>query len=90
MEAKIMSVTELKPRLLKIISRAQKLGQKYVVTRNGKPAAVIMSFDDWESWQETIAILCDPKARKRIEKSIAYFEKGGKGKTIEEIFGDTV
>ncbi len=87
MDAKIISVTELKPRLLKAISRAQKLGQEYVVTKNGKPAAVIMSFEEWESWKETLEILVDKKAMSRIRKGLAYFDRGGRGKGIDEVFG---
>jgi antitoxin YefM len=88
MEAKIVSVTQLKPKILKVISQAQKLGQEYVITKNGHPAAVIMGFDEWESWKETIEILSDEKAMKRIKKNLAYFKRGGKGKTIDEVFGD--
>ncbi len=87
MEAKIVSVTQLKPRLLKVISRAQKLGQEYVVTRNGHPAAVIMGFDEWESWRETLEILSDENAMRRIRKNLKYFNRGGRGKSLEEVFG---
>jgi toxin ParE1/3/4 len=41
----------------------------------------------WESWKETIEILSDPKLLKKIQKNRKYFTKGGKGKTIEEVFG---
>ncbi len=88
MEAKLVSVTQLKPKLLKVISRAQKLGQEYVVTKNGHPAAVIMGFDEWETWKETLEILSDEKAMKRVRKSLNYFNRGGKGKRLEEIFKD--
>ncbi len=87
MEAKIVSVTQLKPQILKVISMAQKVGQEYVVTKNGRPAAVIMSYEEWESWKETVEILSDPKAMKRIHKNRAYFNRGGRGKTLEDIFG---
>ena len=88
MQAKILSVTQLKPQILKVISMAQKAGQEYVVTKNGRPAAVIMSYEEWESWRETLEILSDPKAMKRIRRSLAYFDRGGKGKTLEDIFGE--
>ncbi|MBI3317347.1 MAG: type II toxin-antitoxin system Phd/YefM family antitoxin [Candidatus Omnitrophica bacterium] len=86
MEAKIVSVTKLKPQILKVISMAQEAGQEYVVTKNGHPAAVIMSYEEWESWKETVEILSDPKALARIRKNAAYFNRGGKGKTLEQIF----
>ena len=88
METKIISVTDLKPKLLRMISLAQKLGQEYVVTKNGKPAAVIMGFDEWESWKETLEIMADKKAMIRIKKNAEYFDRGGKGKSIEEVFRD--
>lgn len=87
MTSRIVSVTNLKPKILKVISMAQKAGQEYVVTKNGEPAAVIMSYDEWESWKETVEILSDSKARTRIRKNQAYFKKGGKGKGIDEVFG---
>lgn len=87
MEAKILSVTELKPQILKVISMAQKAGQEYVVTKNGHPAAVIMSYEEWESWKETLEILSDPKAIGRIRKNRAYFNRGGRGKSLDDIFG---
>ena len=77
MEAEIVSVTQLKPRLLKVISHAQKLGQEYVVTKNGHPAVVIMGFDEWESWRETLEILSDKNAMKRIRRGLKYFNRGG-------------
>lgn len=88
METKVVSVTDLRPKLLKILSRAQKLGQEYVVTKNGRPAAVIMGFDEWESWKETLEILSDENAMKRIRKNLSYFKKGSRGKSIEEVFGE--
>ena len=88
MEGKIVSVTDLRPVLLKVISRAQELGQEYVVTKNGRPAVVIMGFDEWESWKETLEILSDEAVMRRIRKSLRYFKRGGRGKDIEKVFGE--
>ncbi len=90
MDVKIVPVTQLKPQLLKVIRRVCEMGEEYIVTKKGLPAAVIMSFDEWESWKETFEIMADKKAMKRIRKSMAYFRRGGKGKTIEEVFGKDV
>ncbi len=88
MNMKIVPVTQLKPKLLKVISQAQNAGQEYLVTKNGKPAAVIMGYDDWDSWQETISILSDKKTMKSIRANLKYFNKGGKGLSVEEVFGE--
>ncbi|MBF0493463.1 MAG: type II toxin-antitoxin system Phd/YefM family antitoxin [Deltaproteobacteria bacterium] len=88
MQAKIIPVTELRPKMLKCITNAQKLGQEYVVTKNGKPSAVLVGFDEWESMKETLEILSKPQLVKRIKKNLDYFKRGGKGKTIKEVFGE--
>ena len=87
MRAKIVPVTELKPKLLQVVSNVQEAGQEYIVTKNGKPAAIIMNYDEWESWKETMDILSDKKARSRIRKNRTFFKRGRRGKTIGEVFG---
>ena len=47
-----------------------------------------MGFDEWESWKETVNILADRPAMKRIRKNVKYFRRGGKGLTLGEVFGD--
>ncbi len=86
MEAKIIPVTALRPKLLRTISRADQIGQNYIITKNGRPSAVIIGFDEWESWKETIEILSDQSSLKRIRRSRAYFARGGKGKNIAQAF----
>lgn len=39
------------------------------ITRNGKPAAVVMSADDHESIMETLALLNDPLDRERLDEA---------------------
>ena len=51
-----------------------------------KSSTVIMNSKELESWKETIEILSNPKSLKRIQKNRSYFARGGKGKTIQEVF----
>lgn len=83
---KTYSVSKLRPNLLKVVSDAQRLGEEFFVTRNGEPVAVIVGYDEWERWDETMEILADKKALKRIESSLSYFRRGGKGKGIQKVF----
>ena len=86
MEEKFIAVTALRPQLLKCVSRAQKLGQETIITKNGRPSAVMVGFEEWECYKETMEILSDKALLKRIQKNRRYFAKGGKGKTLSEIF----
>jgi len=87
-DVRFVAVSKLKPQLLSVISKVADAGEEYVVTKNGKPAAIIMNYDDWESYIETIEILSDKKAMRQIRKSEEYFRRGGKGYTVDEVFGE--
>lgn len=47
-----------------------------MLTRNGRPAAVILSPDDLESLEETLDILSDPDAMRGIEESERAIDAG--------------
>lgn len=79
------TVSKLRPNLLKVVNDAQRLGEEFVITKNGEPMAVIVGYDEWESWDETMEILADEGALKRIQASLAYFKRGGRGKGIGEV-----
>ena len=49
---------------------------RYIVTRRGKPAAVIMGLDDYEGLMETLAILSDKPALKRLKQAEADLQAG--------------
>ena len=53
------SLADAKNRLSEIIAAAETTHERTVVTKNGRPAAVIISVDDLESLQETLSILRD-------------------------------
>ncbi len=86
MKIKIISIPDLRKKLPKVIGLAQKLGQEYVITQNNRPVAVITGFEERESWRETLEIISDKKAMKRIRMGLAYFNRGGKGKNFNDIF----
>ena len=50
--------------------------ERVVITRNGEPAAVLISPDDPASLEETIAVLSDPEAMREISLGRAEMERG--------------
>lgn len=82
---KIIPVTEFRGRVLEMVRRVQSMGQQYVVTTRGRPAAVVVGFDEWESLMETLAIKKDKNLMRQIMKNKRYFSKGGKGKSHRDM-----
>lgn len=76
--------------LFEIIERVQKPATPYVrLTVNGEGKAIIMSEDEWESWQETMDIIRDPAALADIRASEEAFRRGDY-KTLDEAFPELV
>ena len=77
---KIVPVTEFRSKVLEAVRKTQNNGQEYVITAKGKPAAVLVNFDEWESILETLEIKQDKRLMRAIEKGKKYFrrKKGGK------------
>ena len=81
---KTLPITEARSKLTTLVDRTNRLLEEYVITVRGKPAAVIMSHDEYESWKETNEILSDQKILKNIKKSEAEIKKGNY-LTLEQI-----
>jgi prevent-host-death family protein len=63
---KYFSMAEARANLAKILDSALSDHERTVITRNGDPAAVLLSIDDYESMNETLEILADPELTKYL------------------------
>lgn len=73
-----ISATELRKNLAATLDRVTQDHDYTIITREGgKPAAVLMSLEDFASWQETDYLLRSPANRKALLDSIAELEAGG-------------
>jgi len=61
--------TEAKAHLSDLVDRTSREHERFVVTRNGRPAAVLISPEDLESLEETVDILQDRALLESIRKS---------------------
>ena len=71
-----VALKELRPDLPGVINDIDSKFHRYIVTKRGKPVVVMMSVDDYESILETIEILSDKRAMKRIKMSDAEIKQG--------------
>jgi antitoxin YefM len=73
-----ISVTELRKNLAANIERVTADHDYTIITREGgKPAAVLMSLEDFTSWQETDYLLRSPANREALLAAIAELDAGG-------------
>jgi prevent-host-death family protein len=81
-----LSLSEAKMKLSELIEKVQSTDAEVVITKNGRPAAVLVSPDEFESWRETIAIKADGDLMSEIKKGIAALKKKPKVYTLKELF----
>ena len=81
----VVPVTEFRTHALEAVRRVNRLGDEVVITAKGRPAAVLVSYDEWESIVETLAIKQNRKLMTQIRASLKYLSRGGKGIPLERI-----
>jgi prevent-host-death family protein len=86
--AKTLPISEVKARLPELVTSIAEREEEVVVTRNGKPAAVLINYAEYERVKETIDILSDADLMRQIRKSQAFYGTGQKGLSFEEVFGE--
>ncbi len=62
-------LTEARNRLSEIVDEVTATGSELVITRHGRPAAVVMGYDDYESLIETLNILSDAETMKALAEA---------------------
>ena len=70
-------LAEVKNRLSEVVERLQREHGRVVITKHGRPAAVMLSLEDLESLEETLAVLSDPELLAAVRKADAEVAAGG-------------
>jgi len=81
-----LSLSEAKMKLSELIERVQTTDTEVVITKNGRPAAVLVSPDEFDGWKETIEIKSDKELMAEIKKGISALKNRSKVYTLEELF----
>jgi prevent-host-death family protein len=70
------SLSDLKSHLSEYADRAEHEHEQFTITRNGRPAVVLVSADEWESLQETLFWLSQPGIHESIAEAEADIAAG--------------
>lgn len=86
--SKTLPISEVKTRLPELVSGVEEREEEIVVTRNGKPAAVLVNFAEYERLKQSLDVLSDPALMRQIRGSKNFYAKNRKGLSFEEVFGE--
>ena len=85
---KTLSLSEVKMKLSGLVEAVRNTAEEIVITKNGSPAAVLISPDEYESWKETIGVRSDASLMGEIQEGLKELkERRARLYTLEELLG---
>ena len=72
---KTMSVSEAKMKLSALVDAVSSTDEEVTITKNGRPVAVLVSPDEFESWEETRLIMSDADLMEEIKQGVRSLRK---------------
>ena len=71
-----ISLADAKARLSAVLDEVRDTHERVVITRNGRPEAVILALSDLEALEETLDLLSTPGALEQIRAAEAEIARG--------------
>ena len=85
----MFSMPRSKANLSRLVDQVLETDEEIVITRNGRPAAILVSPDEYEGWKETQAIRSDRELMAEIRRGLRMLKRGGKICTLEELLPES-
>lgn len=71
-----LPLTEARNRFAELVEMASGMFARFTITRKGKPEAVLMSKEEYDSLVETLEIMSNPKTMASIRRAMADIKAG--------------
>jgi antitoxin YefM len=68
--AQQMALKDVRDQLSTVVDKVEREHERVVITKHGRPAAIVLSMDDLESLEETVDVLSSRALIKQIRKSL--------------------
>ncbi len=85
---KTLPISEVKTHLPELVTGVAEREEEVVVTRKGKPVAVLVNFSEYERLKATVEVLSDRQLMDQIRKSRRFYAAGRVGLSFEDVFGE--
>jgi prevent-host-death family protein len=71
-----MALRDVKNHLSEVVDQVEREHDRVVITKHGRPAAVVISIDDLASLEETLEIAGRPRLMEQIRDSLGELATG--------------
>ena len=86
---KTLPLSEVKMKLSQIVENVNSYDEEVVITKNGIPAAVLVSAEEFEGWKETISVQSDRPLMDEIKAGLKMLKaKKAKLYTLDELLDE--
>ena len=72
---RILPLAEAKAKLSQLVADVANTDEEVTITKNGRAAAVLVSYEEFESWQETLAVLSDRELVEEIRTGLRQLKQ---------------
>ncbi len=80
---RILPLAEAKAKLSRLVADVANTDEEVTITKNGRATAVLMSYEEFESWQETLAVLSDRELVEELRTGLRQL-KQERGKPLTD------
>ena len=80
---RILPLAEAKAKLSQLVADVANTDEEVTITKNGRATAVLVSYEEFESWQETLAVLSDRELIEEIRTGLRQL-KQERGKLLTD------
>ena len=71
-----MPLAEVKNRLSEVVDRLEREHGRIVITKHGRPAAVVLSVEDLDSLEETLDVMGNRAVLEDIQEALVELQTG--------------
>ena len=80
---RILPLAEAKAKLSQLVADVANTDEEVTITKNGRATAVLVSYEEFESWRETLAVLSDRELIEEIRTGMRQL-KQERGKLLTD------
>lgn len=86
-----LPLSEVKIKFSQLVDAVVRRDDEVIITRSGRPVAVLLSVHERDSWRETQEIVQNPELMEEIRAGLKAIQRGQvKRYSLDELFGASV